>query len=233
MIIIAIPAYNEEKIIKDNVLKLLGFCRRNLGDEFLIVVVENNSSDNTLELALSLSRDYQEIEVVSIMPGGKGRAIREVWMKYEADVYVFMDADLATDILFLPELVGQIKRGGEIAIGSRFARSSQVKRSLFRKIFSHGYRVVVKSFLQSKINDLPCGFKAVNLRVRNDLLPQVQDNEWFFDSELMLLGEKQGYIIKEVPVCWQENLSRGKSRVNVFKTSYDYLKKIWEIKNRL
>ena len=143
-----------------------------------------------------------------------------------------MDADLATDLFSLPELVAAVgQKNFDLAAGSRFHKDSRVVRSLLRKFISKIYRFILRLILGVKTKDAPCGFKAVNRTIIKNILPQIKNNEWFFDTEMVVLAEKNNYRIKEIPVIWTEHKKIGrKSRVNFIKVSLGYLKEIWRLK---
>ncbi len=163
---------------------------------------------------------------------GKGRAIRAAWESDNADVYVFMDADLATDLSSLPNLISAVGRENyDLAGGARFHKDSKVKRSLLRKFISRVYRFALHLALGLKTKDAPCGFKAVNRRVVQNILPRIENNEWFFDTEMVVLAERENYRLAEIPVIWTEHKKIGrKSRVSFIKISLNYLKEIWRLK---
>jgi len=232
-ILIVIPAYNEEKIIKQTLLEVDKFLTEQIKAEYLLVVADNNSNDQTAQVVKGLIGQIKNLVYLFVEQKGKGIAIRTAWQKYEADynVFIFMDADLATDLQALPDLIEGVKQGKDIVIGSRYLKESQVTKTVLRRIFSFGYRLVLKIFLGTKIKDLPCGFKAVNKRVIKEILPQVDNNTWFFDNELVYLAEKSGLKIKEIPVRWQEpRTDDNASKVQVLKVSWLYLKEIWRLK---
>lgn len=234
-ILIALPVYNEELVLEKNAKQVLNFCRQNfISDEFKIVISDNNSNDRTAEIGRRLATEYPEIDYLFIERKGKGLAIKSAWQKFDADVYCFMDADLATDLRALPALIEVVDAGNNIAYGSRFHPLSKVERPFFRRFTSAVYRLLVKLFLSSKINDAPCGFKAISRRVRDELLPDIQDESWFFDSELLIAAACLGYQIKEIPINWSEfrDLKR-KSTVNIFKTTIEYLRRMFKLKKRL
>ena len=233
-ITLALPAYNEEKILKDNVLKLLEFCSKNLTDDWQIVVADNGSTDQTAEIAQNLAQNFSAVKFIVAGQRGKGAAIRAAWEQNEADIYCFMDADLATDISALPALIAGVKAGQDLVIGSRFLAGSKVSRSLARKLISRIYRLILKILLNLKINDAPCGFKAISRKIKEKVLPQVQNNGWFFDSELVILAEKRGYKIKEIPVVWKDpREGLDKSRVDVFSLGREYLRQVIGLRRRL
>lgn len=234
--LIVLPSYNEAKILDANITKLVEFCRANLKEhEFKIVISDNNSKDNTAAIAKIICAKFIEVAYFFVPQQGKGNAISIPWQKYQDDfeVFIFMDADLATDLKDMPVLIGEIEQGNDLVIGSRYLPDSQVKRTIWRKIISYGYRLVLRILLQTKIKDMPCGFKAVKQAVIKKLVPQVREQTWFWDSELVYLAEKNGYKIKEVPVSWQEPRSgEDKSRVSFIQVSWLYLKKAWQLKFR-
>lgn len=234
-ILIALPVHNEELILAKNIKLTLDFCRQNFpNNEFRIIIAENNSKDQTLQIGCGLANEFAEVGFVSTVEKGKGRGIKAAWESEPADVYIFMDADLATDLSALPELIKSIEAGFDLVIGSRFHAKSKVDRSLFRKTVSLGYFMVLKTVLGLKINDAPCGFKAISQKAKEALLPQIENLEWFFDSELVILAEKQGFKIKEIPVDWSEKSDFGrKSKINLFKIAPQYLNQVLRIKKRI
>lgn len=235
-IIIVLPSYNEAKILEANVARLVEFGRKNLsGFDFKIVVSDNNSRDNTREVADSLQAKFSEVGYLFVPEQGKGQAISQAWLKWQADfdIFCFMDADLATDLSSLPELIQAIEQGNDLAVGSRYLKGSRVSREFWRRGFSALYRLALKLILGTKVKDLPCGFKALTQKVVRQIVPQIREKTWFWDSELVLLAEKQGFKIKEVPVKWQEpRQGDDKSRVSFFKVSWLYLSKAWQLKWR-
>lgn len=235
-LLIAIPAYNEEKIIRENIIKLYQYLQSHCSQyTFTIVVSDNGSTDATKHIIVDLSQSMPEVKYMLVEQKGKGIAIRSAWSEFEADIYCFMDADLAVDLEALPGLIAAIAdEKFDIACGSRYHKDSQVNRTFARKIISFGYRILLKIVFQLRVKDAPCGFKAINQKIKAEVLPKVKNSEWFFDSELVILAEKLGYKIKEVPVRWEEKQEKGrKSRVNVFSLALEYIKKALELKKRL
>lgn len=233
---IALPCYNEERILKNNVLRLFNFLKENVtSDDWQIIIADNQSTDKTGKIGKELEKKFRAIKYLEIFQKGKGVAIRESWQRFPADIYVFMDADLATDLDALPKLIQAIKdKNYNMAIGSRFHPQSNVKRKPIRKIISSGYNLLRKILIGSKITDAPCGFKAVDKKIIQNILPQIKDEQWFFDSELVILAEFQGYKIKEIPIQWEDIREKeDKSKVNTISLSIDYFKKLIKLKKRL
>ncbi len=234
-ILITLPSHNEEKTITESVSRLVDFCRWNFPQDSVKIVIADNGSNLEAEgLGRELAERFKEVDWFGLAEPGKGAAVRAAWEKYQADCYIFLDADLAMGLEILPELVKEISQGADLAIGSRFQKQSIVERSFGRKIISQGYRFLVKFLLGLKTNDLSCGCKAVNQKVKTELLSKIADNSWFFDSELVILAEKSGFSVVEKPLNWSDRKNQSrKSRVNVFKVGWEYFKKILEIRKRL
>ena len=233
-VLIAIPVLNEARILRTNILKISSFCRANLEDDWQLIIADNGSTDETEKIGQDLADEINEIKYLRLNKKGKGLAIKSAWQNFEADVYGFMDADLATDLSALPEAINQIRQGYDVVVGSRFEPASVIKRSLGRTILSRGYRLIARFILGTKIKDLPCGFKFINQRMKQNILPQVQDESWFFDSELIILAENNQYKIKQLPVIWQDVRSKDdRTRIKIISLSFDYLKKLIKLRRRL
>ncbi len=213
---IVLPVYNEEKELKENVLKLRNFLAELPGWESKIQIADNASVDKTQEIGRGLAGQYPEVSFLRLEEKGRGRAVKKAWSEADADVFVYMDIDLSTDLKHLPSLLASFDRGFDIAIGSRLLSSSKVVgRTVKREIMSRTYNLLIKIFFGVRFSDAQCGFKAVSQKVVKELLPKILDNEWFFDSELLIVGEKSGFKIYEEPVLWTDNPG---STVRVLKT---------------
>ena len=232
-LLIVLPCLNEEKILEKNVLMLQKYLLENLRKyDWRIVIADNNSSDKTAEIGKNLEIKYSRVYYFYLTKTGKGLAVLTVWQKFDSDIYVFMDADLSTDLSALRPLVESIdKEGNDVAVGSRYLKGSQVKRSFSRRMFSLGYRILLKLFFQLRVKDAPCGFKAVNKKIIQDIVPNVKNKQWFFDTEILVLAQKKKFKIKEIPVSWRDHGTE--SRVRVFSLSWSYFKEIIKLFFRL
>jgi len=228
-ICVTIPVYNEEEQLKWSVEKVLEVCRKNY-DNFEILIADNASMDRTLEIAKNLSKKYKEVKYIHLPQKGRGRALKKAWTSTDAEVMCYMDVDLSTDLKHLKELTDAIEEGYDISFGSRLRKESELKRSLKRDILSRGYVFLLKIFLNFHFTDAQCGFKAINKRVASELIPKIKDNEWFFDTELLIKGQFFGYRLKEIPVKWVED--KG-STVKIKKTIESYLKNIFRLRKEL
>jgi len=234
-VVVAIPAYNEEGIISATVKELRRFLADKPKDvSWTIVIADNGSDDRTGEIGRDLAREFADVRYLPVPERGKGMAIRDAWQSQEADVYVFMDADLSTDLRSLLPLVRAVADGADVAVGSRVHRDARVRRALPRRLISLGYRLFAKIVLRTVVSDLACGFKAVSPRVVRDILPRVIDRRWFFDSELVIRAERAGLKIAEIPVNWHEESVPGRrSKVSVFKVAGDYVRACFGLRRAL
>ena len=233
---IVIPVYNEEAIISKTINTLRDFCQKNLQNyDWKIVIGDNNSTDRTAEIAKNLEKESAGRIFYKFMPQkGKGLAIRKSWLDFNADFYVFMDADLATDLSALPVLIKELENDNNLVIGSRFIKGSSAKRPLVRKITSKVFSILTRLVFGLKIKDYPCGFKGADKNVINKILPQVKNNAFFFDTELVIRSAVGGMKIKEIPVIWQDrDRNKSKSRVSVLKVTKEYLRELSKLKKDL
>ncbi len=219
---VTIPVYNEEKILPTSITSLHTFLAQHCRFDWEIVVANNASIDNTLEVAKQLGRDLSNVRVLHLNQKGRGRALRKAWLESRADILSYMDVDLSSNLFTFPPLIEALLSDGfDIGIGSRLLKASTTKRSLKREIISRIYNLMVKSFFLTKFSDAQCGFKAITRKAADELLPKIEDNGWFFDTELLVIGEKLGYRIFDLPVSWVEDLD---SRVNIAITAIDDIK---------
>ncbi len=225
---VCLPVYNEEKELEESVRTLHRFLSAELGDfDWNITIVDNASIDRTYSLAKTLASKFARVRALHLDQKGRGRAVKHAWREYPADVNAYMDVDLSTDLKCFPPLVGALVRGYDIAIGSRNAHGARVYgRSLLRTITSKSYILLIKFFFWVHFSDAQCGFKAVTKKVVEELVPKIVDDEWFFDSELLIVGEKIGLRIYEEPVSWIDNPG---STVRVMKTAQGDLKGLWRL----
>lgn len=225
---VVLPVYNEAAELAASVGTLVRFLSKNCTDfSWHVTIADNASTDSTLRIARELSHTYKTVSVNHLSQKGRGRAVKHVWRKGRYDYLAYMDIDLSTDLKHLPQLLHALERGFDIAIGSRNARGARVfGRSAFRSLTSKGYMTLIKMIFWVNFTDAQCGFKAVTRRVITKLLPHIKDNDWFFDSELLIVGEKSGFRIYEEPVTWVDNPG---STVRVMKTAIGDLRGLWRL----
>ena len=204
---LVIPCYNEEHVLAGSVEKLKAWCEANLPYTWRIVVADNASTDRTLEVAQKLAAaDPDSIGVVHLDRKGRGRALTKTWGESRADAMCYMDVDLSTDLAMITPLLRAVcDEGYDIAYGSRLAKQADIERSFKREINSRAYVFLIKLLFRAKFSDAQCGFKAATREAADTLLPLIEDGEWFWDTELLILAEQRGYKLKEVPVHWVED----------------------------
>lgn len=205
-LVIAIPAYNEEKLLKKNILKLYDFCKKNLKNyEWKIIIGNNASTDKTLDICKKLKKKYKQIDFIDRKDREKSSAIKEIWLSQEANIYMYMDADLSTDINHISELIKAIEKGYDIAIGSRTSKKSTTARDFNRHFFSIALILMLKLLFFVNLSDFQCGFKAINKRTRDNIIPKTRHtSRGFMDTEMLILAYKKRYKIKEIPVKWND-----------------------------
>jgi glycosyltransferase involved in cell wall biosynthesis len=204
---LVIPCYNEERVLAGSVERLRAWCEQHLPYRWRIVVADNASTDGTLAVAQRLAaEDPDGVGFIHLDQKGRGRALRRAWLESSADAMCYMDVDLSTDLsMITPLLAGVLEEGCAIAYGSRLAKGADIERSLKREINSRGYVTLIKLLFWTRFSDAQCGFKAITREAAQTLLPLIEDPEWFFDTELLILAERRGYRLKEVPVRWVED----------------------------
>ncbi|MEU0287411.1 bifunctional glycosyltransferase family 2/GtrA family protein [Streptomyces sp. NPDC006147] len=224
---VVVPVYNEEKDLQRCVRRLHEHLTRTFPYAFRITVADNASTDGTPHLAGELARRIPEVRSVRLEQKGRGRALRTVWSASDAPVLAYMDVDLSTDLNALLPLVAPLISGhSDLAIGSRLSRSARVVRGPKREFVSRAYNLILRGSLQTRFSDAQCGFKAVRRDVARALLPLVEDGGWFFDTELLVLAERAGLRIHEVPVDWVDDPD---STVRIVRTATEDLKGVWRV----
>lgn len=224
---IVIPVFNEEHDLPGSVRRLHHFLATEVPYAARITVADNASTDGTLQVARALAEEMPDVGVMHLDAKGRGGALHAAWTASTADVVAYMDVDLSTDLTALMPLVAPLVSGhSDIAIGSRLAASSRVVRGPKREFVSRSYNLILRGVLGARFSDAQCGFKAVRADVARQLLPLVVDTGWFFDTELLVIAERAGLRIHEVPVDWIDDPD---SRVDVLRTAVDDLKGCWRV----
>jgi putative flippase GtrA len=221
---IVIPVHNEEHDLEPSVRRLHDYLTANFPLSFRITIADNASTDDTWLIACALEHELTYVRATYLSEKGRGRALHAVWIASDATVVSYMDVDLSTDLAALLPLVAPLLSGhSDVAIGTRLSRSSRVVRGPKREVISRCYNVLLRTTLATRFSDAQCGFKAIRADRARELLPMVQDNGWFFDTELLVLAERSGMRIHEVPVDWTDDPD---SRVDIVQTAIGDLRGI-------
>jgi putative flippase GtrA len=218
---IAIPVHNEQTALEGSVRKLRAFLDESFPYRAQIVIADNASEDGTPYIGERLARELPGVSYLRLAQKGRGRALRQVWSRSRADVVAYMDVDLSTGLEALLPLVAPLVSGhSDLAIGTRLANGSRVVRGPKRELISRAYNRLLHLTLRTRFSDAQCGFKAGRREAVAALLPAVEDEAWFFDTELLVLAEHRGLRIHEVPVDWVDDPD---SRVAIVRTARDDL----------
>jgi glycosyltransferase involved in cell wall biosynthesis len=225
---VVVPVYNEEKALPESIPALYAYLETYFPYRWSVLIADNASTDGTLAVAEELAAHYPGVSVLHLEEKGRGRALKAAWLASEADIVAYMDVDLSTNLWSFLPLVAPLATGhSDVAIGSRLLKGAMVTRQWKREVISRCYNLLVKLLFGNRFSDAQCGFKAVKRGAAQKLLAQVEDEEWFFDTELLLLAEERGYRISEVPVDWIEDLD---SRVDVAATALEDVKGLLRVR---
>lgn len=228
---VVIPVHNEEADLAACVNRLHSHLREHFPYRFRITVADNASDDRTWQIARDLTRLLPDVTAIHLDAKGRGGALRQTWQASDAAVLAYLDVDLSTDLAALLPLTAPLISGhSDLAIGSRLARGSRVVRGPKREFISRSYNLILRASLAAGFSDAQCGFKAIRADVARRLLPMVEDTGWFFDTELLVLAERAGLRIHEVPVDWVDDPD---SRVDIVSTAVEDLKGIARIGHAL
>jgi len=223
---VILPAHNEADKLETAVRKLKEELE-GLNYGYEIIIVEDGSTDGTFEIAARLSETYQEVKHLHFPERlGKGRAVEEGIKTASHPIVTYLDADLSMDLKHLKDLIEAIHNGHHIAIASRLLKQSKTKRPLTRDIPSRIYNLLVRLILGSKIKDHQCGFKAFDKDAVINIIKEIKDNHWFWDTELLVLAQRKGLKIKEIPVSWHQGED---TKVKLGRDSVYMLKRILEL----
>ena len=219
---IVVPVYNEAAQLAARITALRSFLDDSFPFRALVTIVDNASTDDTMQVARALAEKTPGVAALHLSRKGRGYALRSAWSTSVAPVVAYMDVDLSTSLPALLPLVAPLISGHrDVAIGSRLAQGAHVVRGPKRELISRAYNLLLKLTLRGHFSDAQCGFKALRRDAAEQLLPLVEDNEWFFDTELLVTAERLGMRIGEVPVDWVDDPD---SRVNIVSTALDDLR---------
>jgi putative flippase GtrA len=214
---VVVPVYNEEVDLAPSIRRLHDYLTESFPYSFRITIADNASTDHTPDVAAALTAELDHVRSVRLEAKGRGRALSTAWSESDAAVLAYMDVDLSTDLAALLPLVAPLISGhSHLAIGTRLARGSRVVRGAKREVISRCYNLILRGTLAARFTDAQCGFKAIRGDVAALLLPLVEDTGWFFDTEMLVLAQRSGLRVHEVPVDWVDDPD---SRVDVVATA--------------
>jgi len=224
---IVVPVFNEEADLEPSVVRLRAYLDERFPFPAVMTIADNASTDSTWSIAQRLADTVPGVRALHLDEKGRGRALRAAWLASEAPVVAYTDVDLSTDLDALLPLVAPLLSGHSgIAVGSRLAPGAHVVRGPKRELISRAYNLLLRTILRAGFRDAQCGFKAVRTDVARRLLPSVEDNGWFFDTELLVLAQRAGVRVHEVPVDWVDDPD---SRVAIVSTAWADLRGMWRL----
>jgi putative flippase GtrA len=227
---VVVPVFNEEADLEASIRRLHAYLSERFPLTWRITIADNASTDGTWSIACRLAFELDGVHALHLDRKGRGRALRTAWLSSDAEVVAYMDVDLSTDLdAFLPLVAPLVTGHSDVAIGSRLASGARVVRGAKREAISRTYNLILKAALRSGFSDAQCGFKAIRADVARELVPLVEDDAWFFDTELLVLAEDNGLRIHEVPVDWVDDPG---TTVHIARTARDDLLGVWRMVRR-
>ncbi len=225
---LVIPVLNEAHVLEKSVQRVRAFLNERFPYPARIVIADNGSTDGTGEVARRLSEAHADVRYFSIDRRGRGRALRKAWAESDADIVAYTDVDLSTDLEALTTLCRGIhEEGYDLGTGSRLKSGCKVTRCFKREAISRLYNLFIKCVLFTRFSDAQCGFKALSRRVVNDVVPLIKNQHWFFDTEMLVLAEKLGYRLLDIPVRWVEDAD---TRVKIVSTAWEDIKGVFRLR---
>ena len=226
IISITLPVFNEAKILKRNVEKLICFLNE-LNLNYEIIIAEDGSTDNSYKIASELEKRNKKVHCLhSDKRLGKGEAIKRAFEHSKGSIFVFMDADLSTDLSYTPKLISKIHDGYDIVVGSRTLKYSKVERSLKREMVSRVYNLLCRFLFGIKLHDMQCGFKCLKKDSIKNIIKEVKNKHWFWDTELIVRATKKDMKITEIPIKWKQ---KNRTKVKILRDSLYMIKCILEL----
>jgi putative flippase GtrA len=227
---IVVPVYNEAGQLASSITALRTYLDTSFPFVATVTIADNASTDRTWSIATDLVRNLPGVQAIHLERKGRGRALKAAWSRSEATVVAYMDVDLATGLDALLPLVAPLLSGhSDMAIGTRLGPGAHVVRGARREVISRCYNLLLRTTLRSACTDAQCGFKALRREAAEQVLPLVEDDEWFFDTEVLVTAQRVGLRIHEVPVDWVDDMD---SRVDVVHTAAKDLQGVWRMLGR-
>ena len=227
---VVIPVYNDKKSLEKAIPESISALEK-ITSSFELIIAEDNSNDKSKEFVENYEKTDSRVKLLhSDERQGRGKALKNAFSEAKGDIVCYYDVDLATDLDHLKELIDSIRNGADIATGSRLMKNSDIVRTTDREIASRGYNLLVRLILKSRLCDHQCGFKAFNKKQLLKLLPFVYSLHWFWDTEVLVRGQRAGYKIKEFPVRWRTGTGTTVKFNDIFSMGTDILKLWWQLR---
>lgn len=210
-VFVTVPVRNEERFIEHCLLRLQGVLSR-APSPSVLSVAEDGSSDRTKEILDAIQQRMPGLVVAkNDRPLGRGLALRRLWGHVDAEIFAFIDADLATGPEAILQVIDAVRKGADVAVGSRYCPGAKVHRPPLRQVVSRIYNLLCRTVFGGQVMDHQCGLKAFSRRAIRQLLPESREDSWFWDTEMIALAQRQGLHVVEIPVDWYEYKTRRTS----------------------
>ena len=225
------PVLNERLRLENGIERSMAYLKENVTIPYCLTILDNGSEDETPEIGKRLAEKYPEVSYVRVGQRGVGVAFRKGIALNECDIVGYMDIDLSTDLKYLGKTIEAFENRPELQYvnGTRFSKESDTKgRKWYRKITSMGLVFLLKTIFQMKATDAVCGFTFLRKEAAEQLVRESSnDNGWFYTIEFLLRAERDGMVIYDMPVEWQEDYN---TTVKIWKTIKNYLVQIYRLK---
>jgi len=224
---VIIPAYNEEKRLLKTLLEIDRYLKQQ-DYEYEIIVVSDGSKDRTAEVVRELELRVRNLKLIDNKENhGKGFVVRQGLLEAKGEIRLFTDADNSTSVDQIEKMLPYFKEGFDIVIGSRDVKGAVLKppQPWYRIIVGNVFNLMVQILVGLwGIWDTQCGFKALTAKAASDILPKCKIDRWAFDPEILVIGKKLGYKIKEVPIIWVNDPDSKVKLKGMIKMAFDLLK---------
>ncbi len=225
------PVLNERLRLENGIERSMAYLKEHVNIPYRLTILDNGSTDETPEIGMRLEEKYPEVSYVRVGERGVGVAFRKGISLNESDIVGYMDIDLSTDLKYLSKTIEAFQTRPELQYvnGTRFSKESDTQgRKWYRKITSMGLVFLLKTIFHMKATDAVCGFTFLRKEAAEQLVRESSnDNGWFYTIEFLLRAERDGMVIYDMPVEWQEDYN---TTVKIWKTIKNYLVQIYKLK---
>lgn len=230
---VIIPAYNEEERLPKTLAEIDEYLSGRSFD-YEILVVDNGSTDGTAKAVKGLEAEIKGLRLIAGSSGnGKGYAVKLGMLEAKGDYRIFTDADNSTPINQVEKMWPVFQSGYDIVIGSRDIKGAVLdppQPFLRNAILGKGFKLFRKIMIGLwGIEDTQCGFKGFTGSAAENIFPKSIISHFAFDPEILVIGEKLGYKIKETPVYWKNDLDSKVKLKSIIKMAFDILKIKWNL----
>ena len=226
---VVIPVFNDIHALETAIPRSLEILSR-ITNGFELIIAEDGSTDGSADFVRQYERRDIRIHLLhSDERLGRGKALNRAIYESRGNIVCYYDVDLATDMQHLPELIGAVREGADIATGSRLMPGSDTLRTGGREIASRSYNFLVRLFLGSRIYDHQCGFKSFNKERILPVLPTIRSSHWFWDTEILVRSQRNGARVREFPVRWRAGKGTTVKIKDIFEMGSSILRLWWQI----